>query len=133
MVVVEGGGQTGNETRPIQLIKASVASLISSGRHLQCQERTAGRLKAGRGGETQLKRAENPMPPIDPPPLPLPALHMPNALKLWESMNVPPEPQHRLEEVERGRERSGRRALLKESLFMICLQLPAEATIKNRI
>lgn len=65
-----GGGQTGNETRPIQLIKASAGSLISSGRRLQGQERTAGRLKAERGEETQPKRAENQMLPIDrPPPL----------------------------------------------------------------
>lgn len=50
--MVVAGGQTGNEARPIQLIKASSASLISSGRHLQSQERTAGRLKAERrGGE----------------------------------------------------------------------------------
>lgn len=42
----EGGGeQAGKETRPIQLIKASTASLISSGRRLQSQERTAGRGK----------------------------------------------------------------------------------------
>lgn len=73
--------------------------------------------------------------PIDrPPPLCQPFICQMHSNS--GSMNVPPEPRHRHEEVERGREQSGRRALLKQSLFMIgccCFQLPAEPTIKNRI
>lgn len=61
-MVVGRGGQTGRETRPIQLIKASAASLISSGRHLWGQERTVGRLKAERRrrrGPTEKDRESN--------------------------------------------------------------------------
>lgn len=59
MVAGEGGGQTGRESRPIQLIKASAASLISSGGHLQGQERTAGRLKAERRRDPTEKGRES--------------------------------------------------------------------------